>query len=181
MDSNKILLTKNDVLNTYRSREHGEKALSKYTNWFPLIASSELAGIVADLMGDGHLQGKEKYRMDFTSNSITELERFNNMIYKLFKVKGKIRACTTNKYGTMNLGVNNKPLGRTLKLIGVPAGNKVLSCFQIPNWILKNKLFFSYFINRLICCEGNVDLFSKCIELRMHKSLDKIDDGIEFF
>ena len=81
----------------------------------------------------------------------------------------------------MNLGVNNKPLSRTLKQVGVPVGNKVLSSFSIPYWILTNKLFFSYFINRLISCEGNVDLFSKCIELRMHKSLDKIDDGMKFF
>lgn len=53
---NKVLLNFEDVLNTYRSKEHGKKALSKYPNWFPLIASSRLAGVVADLMGDGHLQ-----------------------------------------------------------------------------------------------------------------------------
>ena len=50
-----------------------------------------LAGIVADIMGDGHLQGPPKWRMDYTSKDITELERFNNEIKGLFGYSGKIR------------------------------------------------------------------------------------------
>lgn len=178
---NKVLLNFEDVLNTYKSKEHGKKALSMYSDWFPITASSRLAGIVADLMGDGHLQDSLKWRLDYTSKSVEELNRFNNEIFYLFGIKGKIRECKTNKYKTNNLGINNKPLARVLKLIGVPTGAKVLSNFSIPQWILKDKRLFSTFVNRLFSCEGSIDLQNRFIEIKMYKSLDLIEDGINFF
>ena len=48
-------------------------------------------------------------------------KRFAREIYNLFKVKEKVMNCKTNHYGTMNYGVNCKPLVRVLKLIGVPS------------------------------------------------------------
>ena len=130
-ENNSLLLQFEDVLGTYNSKKHGMKALSKYHYWFPLRASPALAGIVADLMGDGHVQGGIKLRLDYTSKSKTELRRFGNELHTLFNIKGKIRDCKTNKYGTMNYGVNCKPLIRVLKLIGVPSGQKVLTKFSI--------------------------------------------------
>ncbi len=38
--NNPILLNFEDVLNTYKSKKHGIKALSKYVRWFPIMASS---------------------------------------------------------------------------------------------------------------------------------------------
>lgn len=177
----KIILEHEDFLRTYKLGDRGLKILSQYNGWLPLRSSVKLAGIVADLMGDGHLQDKPKLRLDYTSNSIIELERFNKEIFVLFGISGKIRKCTTNKYGTMNLGINNKPLARVLSLIGVPTGCKVLKEFQIPEWILKDKLLFSRFINRLFSCEGTVDIKNKYIELTMMKSIEKFDDCFEFF
>jgi len=176
----KIILTYRDVLSMYKSEYHGIKALSQYTHWFPIKSSAKLAGVVADLMGDGHLQDP-KFRIDYTSNSTKELKRFDDEIFNLFGINGKIRDCTTNKYNTKNLGINNKPLGRVLKLIGVPGGAKVLITFSIPNWILRDKVNFTRFINRLMSCEGCIDLQYKYIELRMHKSLKLIEDGKNFF
>ena len=178
---NKIILNYEDVLNTYKSRKHGEKALSYYSHWFPFKASSNLAGIVADLIADGHLQGNPKNRFDYTSNSVSELERFNHEIYLLFGIKGKIRQCTTNKYGTMNLGINNSPLSRSLRLIGVPVGPKVLQPFSIPEWILADKFLFSKFINRLFSCEACVDVQSKAIDIKMYKEISLVNDMISFF
>ena len=171
----------NDVLDSYKSKEHGKKALSKYEGWFPIKASPELAGIVADLMGDGHLQDIPKLRLDYTSKSVKELERFNKEVFDLFGVMGKIRDCKTNKYNTKNIGINNKPLARVLKLVGVSTGAKVLKKFRIPNWILEDKMLFSRFVNRLFSCEGSVDIENKGIEIKMYKSNDLIRDGIIFF
>jgi hypothetical protein len=81
----------------------------------------------------------------------------------------------------MNLGVNNKPLGRVLQFIGVPAGAKVFKSFAIPDWILENKRFFSRFINRLYSCEGCVDRFSACIDFDMYKHENLINNHFEFF
>ena len=141
----------------------------------------KLAGIVADLMGDGHLQNPPKNRFDYTSKSIDELKRFESEIYNLFKIKGKIRRCTTNKYKTYNYGVNNKKTALFLNSIGVPRGNKVLNKFLIPEWIMKDKLKFARFINRLFCCEAHVDINYPSIDIRMYKSSKLINDGIEFF
>lgn len=177
----KVILNISDVLNIYKSKKHGINALSKYNNWFPIKASSRLAGIVADLMGDGHLQDDPKWRLDYTSKSVKELERFNKEIFDLFGIKGKIRDCKTNLYNTKNLGINNKVLARILKSIGVPTGAKVFTNFSIPNWILKDKNLFARFINRLLSCEGCVDLKNKYIELKMYKSINSIKNGIDFF
>tara|TARA_Y100000310_G_scaffold128273_1_gene127415 strand:+ start:664 stop:1407 length:744 start_codon:yes stop_codon:yes gene_type:complete len=175
------LLKKRDVLDTYKSEYHGKKALSNYQNWFPLQASQALAGIIADLMGDGHLQDSPKLRLDYTSKSITELRRFNHEMFGLFGIKGKIRKCTTNLSNSSNFGINNKPLARTLKLLGVPTGAKVLKDFKIPSWILRDKQFFARFVNRLFSCEGCVDTQSKCLEIKMYKNVALIQEGMEFF
>lgn len=178
---NKILLNFEDVLNSYKSKEAGIKALYKYSHWFPLRASPNLAGIVADLMGDGHLQDSPKLRLDYTSKSAEELNRFGTEVYNIFSVKGKIRKCSTNHYGTLNLGINCKPLVRVLKLVGVPTGSKVLTNFTIPKWVLENQILFSRFIDRLFSCEGSVDLKSRCIDIKMYKSETLIEDGLKFF
>jgi len=176
-----VLLTFGDVLNNYTSKIHGTRALQKYKNWFPIKASPRLAGIVADLMGDGHLQGDPRWRIDYTSKRVAELKRFNNEIKLMFGVKGKIRECTTNIYKTKNLGINNGPLTRVLNLLGTPTGNKVTQKFDIPIWIKNNPACFSRFINRLFSCEACVDSKDRGIEIQMYKSIELIKDGVSFF
>ncbi len=45
----------------------------KIGGWLPIFPSKELAGIVADLMGDGHIQGKPRWKFDYTSYSTKNL------------------------------------------------------------------------------------------------------------
>ena len=45
-----------DVLKTYKLKGVGIKNLAKYKHWFPIKPCPRVAGIVADLMADGHLQ-----------------------------------------------------------------------------------------------------------------------------
>jgi len=174
-------ITFEDVLNTYKTREAGIKALSKYHHWFPLLLSPQIAGIVADLMGDGHLQ-YPKWRMDYTSASIEELERFNREIQKLFGVSSHIRQVTQNKFGkTYLLGLNCNQLGRVMFCCGVPRGAKVLTSFDFPQWISEDKECFRRFIQRLFDCEGTLDVNSPGIELRMWKENDVLENGLIFF
>ncbi len=176
-----IILIFDDVLNTYNSKIHGKKALSKYKRWFPVIASPQLAGLVADLIGDGNLQDAPKWRLDYCSKSEKELTRFENEIYNLFRVKGKIRKNTTSYYGSFNYGVNCKPLARLLKLVGVPTGAKVLRDFLIPNWIVNDKENFRRFIIRLFTCESS--RFSgkyPWISIEMWKSTKNLENGLKF-
>jgi len=171
-----------DVLKTYKSKESGTKALIKHKNWFPLKTTPALAGIAGSLIGDGHVQGPPKLRIDYTSKSKEELRIFSEEIYSVFKVKGKIRKNKTNKFGiTYNLGINCSPLARIIILLGIPYGPKVLNDFSIPKWIKCDKCCFSTFVSRLFDCEGCVDIGSRCIEIKMYKSLEHLLNGIKFF
>ena len=62
-----------DVLETYKCQEAGKKALKNYIHLFPIRGSERLEGIIADLTGDGHFQGEPKYRLDYCSKNINEL------------------------------------------------------------------------------------------------------------
>lgn len=170
-----------DVISLYNSDYHANKALEKYKYLFPVRWNKELAEIVGALIGDGHLQGKPNWRFDFASNDLEEIRRFEYVLYGIFHIKGKSRKVTTNKYGTVLYGVNNKPISRVLFLSGVPYGNKVLKKFSVPEWILKDKNFFKSFIKRLLDCEGIVDTKNKYVELQMWKASRLHKDGIEFF
>ena len=180
---NKPLVTFAKVLNTYKSKFHGREALKKYKQWFPIYPSSGLAGIVADLIFDGHLQLEPKLRLDYTSKSKNELRRFEAEIYNIFKLNGKIRACTSNKFSkTYNYGVNCKPLARVLILLGVPTGAKVLKPFRVPRWIIKNEHCFRIFVKRMFDCEGSIwNKKYSWIGIEMWKERRLIKNGIEFF
>ena len=180
----KPLLKAGDLFKLYKSKFYGLKAINNHSEWFPIFASPQLAGIVADLMGDGHLQGEPKWRLDYTSKRKKELRRFGKEIFKLFFVKGKIRPCNGNKWGTsFNYGVNCKPLARVFYLLGVPIGRKIKKEFLIPEWILNDKECFRMFIMRLFDCEGcvSVEGSSSFISIEMWKAEEHLDNGIEFF
>ena len=144
-------------MKTYKTRGYRLNHLAKYKKLFPVKSSPLLAGIIADLICDGHLQGDPIWRADFTSKSKKELYYFNRRIFSLFRVKGSIRRCTSNKFGkTFNLGVNCSPVARILLLCGVPPGQKVLIPFDIPLWIKEDKRCFREFCRRSFSCEGGI-------------------------
>ena len=179
-----LIVSKEEILSTYKDYKKGFAALKKYENWFPIKTSPRLAGIIGDLIGDGHLQDNPKWRLDYTSKSKKELRRFGSEVYSLFKVKGKIRECKANRFGkTFNYGVNCKVLARTLKLCGVPTGAKVLKEFDIPEWVLKDKECFRRFVCRLFSCEGRLDTSKNnpSIELEMWKRAELLPNSIKFF
>ena len=152
-----IILRYNDFLKIYKTRSHRLNHLQNYKYLFPITSSPKLAGIVGDLMGDGHLQGHPKWRVDYTSKSPEELKRFESEIKSIFNVGGSIRPCTTNKLSkSFNLGINNAPIARILFLTGVPHGEKVLQNFEIPSWICNDKECFRNFARRLFTCEGSI-------------------------
>ncbi len=178
------ILIYSDFLKTYKTRGYRINHLERYKNLFPIVSSPQLAGIVADLMGDGHLQGNPIWRGDYTSKSLKELKRFGHEIHSLFHTSCKIRKCNSNTYGlTYNTGINCAPIARILMLIGVPIGQKVLKSFRIPDWIKKDKECFRRFCQRLFTCEGgilNETGRKPRIRLEMWKSEKLIKDGVEF-
>jgi hypothetical protein len=180
-----VILRYNDFLKTYKTRGYRINHLESYKDLFPIKSNKILAGIIADLMCDGHLQGNPKWRIDFTSKSKSELKRFEGTIKTLFNKTGKIRECKTNKYGkTYNMGINCSPVARILLLCGVPQGQKVLTPFGAPEWILKDKECFRIFCKRMFSCEGSI-MHEKTrrmpqVRLDMWKAESLLEDGFKF-
>lgn len=178
-----VLITFNDIRREYASLSRESASLRKYSYIFPIEASESLAGVIADLLGDGHLQKKSAWRFDYTSKDKKELLRFENELYKLFKIKGKIRKCYGNKWKTSyNYGVNNSVLARAIYLCGVPFGAKVAKKFRVPKWIMQNKNYFRFFVRRLFACEGYVwHGPSPGIGINMWKKTYLKNNGATFF
>lgn len=179
------ILIYSDFLNTYKTRGYRINHLKKYEKLFPIKSNPLLAGIVADLICDGHLQGNPIWRADFTSKNKKDLYYFNRRLYSLFKIKGKIRKCTSNTFGkSFNLGVNCSPVARILFLCGVPPGQKVLSSFDIPYWIKEDKECFREFCKRSFTCEGGImhekNRKTPQVRISMWKDEKIIEDGIKF-
>ena len=178
------ILSYSKFLKTYKTQGYRLKHLENYKSLFPIQSNPRLAGVVADLIGDGHLQGDPKWRIDFTSKEISELKRFEKEIEYLFNISGKIRKCTSNKYNTYNIAINSSPIARILFLCGVPAGQKVLVSFQIPVWIKKDKECFRIFCRRLFTCEGHINYYNDRkvpqVRIEMWKEDSLIKNGENF-
>jgi len=153
--------------------------IKDFVKWFPLFPSEKLAELCGFLIGDGHVQGALRWRIDFTSNNFKTLDYVNSLFFDLFGVKGEVRKCTTNRYGTYNLGINCKPLARTLFLCGVPTGAKVEKQFLVPSWILIDKLFFRSFIRAYFSSEATVENRGR-IWFEQWKLESNIFSGINF-
>lgn len=173
------LVNLSQLAKTYRG-PNKLKFDNRVKNWLPLYPSPELAGLVADLMADGHLQGPPKWRFDYCSKSSEELHRFEKVLYSSFRMKGKVRDCTTNNYGTKNYGVNCRPLAKILFLVGVPHGNKVVKRYLIPRWVLEDKECFTYFVRRYFDCEGCVDLSRNELKIELYKSTEFVENALLF-
>jgi len=152
-----IILRYSDFLETYKTRGYRLNHLQKYKKLFPIKSSPILAGLVGDLISDGHLQGNPIWRMDFTSKNIDELNSFNKRMKSLFGIDSKIRKCTSNKYSeSFNLGINCAPVTRIFWKIGVPSGQKVIKSFELPVWIKSDRKCFKEFCRHLFACEGTI-------------------------
>jgi intein/homing endonuclease len=160
----------------------GEKYTRLHQNWFPIVSSPQLSGMVSDLMCDGHLQDS-RWRLDFCSKDTSELRRFGKVIFDNFGLRGKIRECTGNRFGETYLyGVNNKLFSRILNKIGVPSGSKVNNRYVIPSWIIRDRECFREFVRRYFTCEGTVSIEggNSFIEVVMAKSELILDSGFLF-
>jgi len=173
----KPLLKLSELLAIYE--RPNQARVKDFASWFPLFPSEKLAELCGFLVGDGHIQPAPRWRIDFTSSNKAALSYVNSLFFNLFRVKGKVRACTTNSYGTCNLGVNCKPLARTLFLCGVPTGAKVEKAFKVPNWVMQNKKYFRSFVRAYFTCEACVDVQNKIL-LEQWKLVQNLDDGRKF-
>lgn len=167
-------------LGTYINKKLGIRSMEKYSYWFPLPPLPILARMVGDIMSDGHLRKKA---IHFIAKDKREVLKFRESVSNLFSVKGVIRRTPANK-DIWECLVMNGPLCRVLNLCGVPFGDKTLSEFLVPDWIINGSdSVQSAFLQGIYDGDGSVFLKEGrrlCISLHFHKA-DYLDSNMKQF
>lgn len=128
----------------------------------------ELARIIGEITGDGHLQfSKGKSTISFYSKNLKKIKDFEKRFSKLFGIEGHIYIYThgfrKKRYGVF---FASKKVADALARFGTPVGNKTATKYDIPKWIAKgNEKIKSYFLRGLYDSEGSV-YFTKIKENR---------------
>ena len=161
-------------------------------DWSKLIRNKELARIIGELTGDGHLQHKGwRHQVSFYSKNINEIENMNKRIFNLFNLKGKIHIYKKSSKkvpkATVRYGIffNSKELAKFLYEAGLPKGNKTRNIFQIPEWIMiGSDEIKSAYLRGLFDTDGEIHqekkTFRWLISLEQYKSEDILEQGIIF-
>jgi len=121
----------------------------------------ELARIIADLTGDGHLQYDGKRGVIFFySKNFNVIKSFNQRFRSVFNVSGKIRKVkNTGKAFTLRyqISFSSKNIAKILYCFGTPAGNKTNNLFSIPSWIFYgDKKMKKQYLRGIYATEGSV-------------------------
>ena len=151
----KNVISKEDFLETYINKKYGIKALEicRKNKRLTLKKSSSMAFLVGYLIGDGNLS-RDRMVGDFrfygTKPNLDKIKLILKEEYNLKPYKYYLHP----KGGGYILRYNNSIFSRILELYGVPRGDKILSPFKVPDWIMKsNKQTKSYFLKALLSCE----------------------------
>jgi len=158
------LITVEDLQKSYKSDKYASESAAYFKKILPLFPSSNLAAIAADLMTDGHIAMRKYYNsrkyayIGFFSDDISELERFNSRIKKVFKIEGTIKEWGFRKNGrSKGCIITDSRLARLLELCGIPVGDKVIKKYKIPVWVVKgDKEIKRAFLRRSFTCEGSI-------------------------
>jgi|TARA_Y100000310_G_C20542608_1_gene744044 intein/homing endonuclease len=165
MKNQNIILDFEDFLNTYENKNYmlNNECIRQL---FPLTLvdslSEKYAYLVGKIMGDGHLDNK--YTLYFISSNKNDLKLLCNLIIRNFKISPyrisiKKRIVKGVSY---LLRVNCAYLGRILYLLGAPKGNKTKTAFDLPKWILANKILKKRFLQALLEDELTTIKIEKC-------------------
>lgn len=149
------------------------------------IHDSELAEIAAYLTCDGTL-AKDLKGVMFCSTEESLLAHFEGLIAKKFATKTYREA---GQYpGVWRIWSFSRPMCRFLQQAGVPAGNKTMSPFRIPDWIKADPEVAIAYLKVAFACEGSwyVDLNKQGVRdrprvrFRMHKWDQIVGTGVAF-
>ncbi len=167
-----IIVNEKDFINTYKLKKFGKNFIETNFVKFPIYSSKELAMIVSYITFDGHLSIRQGCFI-FTAGCLNRLKYCENIIEKLFDIRGVYRKIPDNYGESYELRYFKKPLCRILKLVGVPNGKKVITKFRVPPWIMKNKDFSRAFLQIAFDCEGCIWKEGNTIKIRFGISKNK--------
>lgn len=145
------------------------------------VKDRELVKLVSFLTCDGHLY-KDLKGLSLYSNNNHILKKYENSIKKKFDIGGFYGL--TGGFGYCeSYNVFNVNICKFLDSIGVPKGDKMITSFDVPNWIKKNREFSRTYLKIAFLCEGCKYKASKNterIQINLNKSEDLLNDGLKF-
>lgn len=141
----------------------------------------DLVTLIVYLTADGHLY-KDLKGFYFSSKDKKFLEYLAKIVHRKFGLRGKY--VKGNGYGeSYKYLVFNKPVTLFLKNKGIPAGDKMLTPFNVPKWIKNNKKFSKQYLKILFYCEGSKYKQSKnteAIKINFNKSEKLLKNALNF-
>ena len=122
-----------------------------------ITKTQNLARVVADITGDGHLQIQGwRHLISFYSKDLEEIEAAQKRFYELFGLLGKVYV-DHRKNIRYKLFFISKPVALFLRNVGTPVGNKTNVVFFVPKWIFcGSQLIKSAYLQGLFDSEGSV-------------------------
>ena len=143
----------------------------------------DLVTIIAFINFDGHL-AKDLKSFYYSSKNISDVRLFERIIKRKFKVECKIKENSTgSKKQTHLCWIFNSNLTKKLNKLGAVKGDKVISAYLIPRWVISNREFSREFIKAAFFCEGsNKEEKNRKSRIRfsMHKSKELFKNGIDY-
>ena len=142
----------------------------------------DMARIASYLTFDGHIY-KDLSTFFYSSINIKDLEEFEKIIKRKFKISGKYYFnCGGIKKQTHCYYVFNKRLCNELVKIGIPSGEKVTQRFNVPKWIVDSKELTREYLRIAYLCEGSMKESNRTprIQISTAKVGEMLDSGFEF-
>ena len=143
----------------------------------------DLVRIVSFIFFDGHLY-KDLTGFYFSSKNINVLKELDKIVQRKLQIKGRFYYDDggAGKTKTHKYRVFSRNICFELYDLGVPKGDKTITKFLIPEWILKNKRFSREFVRVAYFCEGSMKEKRKNPRIRfnINKAEILLKNGIRF-
>jgi len=141
--------------------------------------NSNLTKIMAYLSCDGHLY-KDLSGFYLSAKSKSDLLDFEQIVFNEFGLTGKYY---THPNSVLTLRFFNSIISNYLFSLGVPRGEKVKSCFSVPDSILNNTEFARDYLKICFFCEGckyKHTIRKEVIQICFSKHETLLEDGLHF-
>jgi len=151
----------NHIVDTIKPREpsvNNQCKKCRKSKWIntqhSIVINEELGWLLGIILTDGHIVNDRNYRVSIHSTTPEILQKADNIIYKIFGVKGKYRSRkTTSDSAVMELMIDSKKITHFCIACGIPTKAKSFTQ-RVPNIIARSsKTVISSFIAGVI--DGN--------------------------
>lgn len=141
----------------------------------------DLVKLISFLTFDGHLY-KDLKGAIFFSKDVSILKEIELVINKKFSINGYYKERIGGYGECYGYWIFNVNLCKFLNFIGAPKGDKMVTKFDVPNWIKKDRKLSREYLKNAFLFEGCKYRYKnkEIIQINLNKSEELIEDGIRF-